>query len=51
VIDQIRRKLRIPAAALQIPIGSEEALEGLIDLVRMKSIRHAGSQGYVPLPV
>ncbi|KAJ2843948.1 Elongation factor G, mitochondrial, partial [Coemansia erecta] len=28
IIDQIRTKLKLPAAALQVPIGSEDAFEG-----------------------
>jgi hypothetical protein len=49
IVDQIRNKLKIPAAALQIPIGAEDAFEGVIDLVRWKVIRHEGKQGYVPV--
>ncbi|KAN0137569.1 P-loop containing nucleoside triphosphate hydrolase protein [Lactarius tabidus] len=38
VINQIRTKLRMPAAAVQVPIGAEDQLEGVVDLVRWKSI-------------
>jgi elongation factor G len=33
VINQIRTNLRIPAAAVQVPIGVEDQLEGVVDLV------------------
>lgn len=45
VIEQIRKKLRIPAASLQIPIGSEDELEGMIDLVRWKAVYYRGNKG------
>jgi|SRR6266852_2267459 len=34
VINQIRTRLRMPAAAVQVPIGVEDQLEGVVDLVR-----------------
>lgn len=45
VIQQIRTKLRISAAAVQVPIGSEDALRGVVDLVRMKAIYNQGTKG------
>lgn len=45
VIQQIRTKLRMPAAAVQVPIGSEDALRGVVDLVRMKAIYNQGTKG------
>ena len=45
VINQIRTKLRIPAAAVQVPIGVEDELEGVIDLVRWKAIYNKGTKG------
>ncbi len=45
VINQIRTKLRIPAAAVQVPIGVEDQLEGVIDLVRWKAIYNTGTKG------
>ncbi|EJD00585.1 elongation factor G, mitochondrial [Fomitiporia mediterranea MF3/22] len=45
VINQIRTKLRIPAAAVQVPIGQEEELKGVVDLVRWKSIYNEGVKG------
>ncbi|OJJ44616.1 hypothetical protein ASPZODRAFT_71108 [Penicilliopsis zonata CBS 506.65] len=44
-IDQINTKLRIPAAAVQVPIGAEDEFEGVVDLIRMKAIYNEGSSG------
>ncbi|KAI9816047.1 MAG: Elongation factor G, mitochondrial [Pycnora praestabilis] len=44
-IDQINHKLRIHAAALQIPIGSEDSFKGVVDLIRMKAIYNEGAKG------
>jgi elongation factor G len=44
-IDQINHKLRIPAAALQVPIGSEDNFKGVVDLIRMKALYHEGERG------
>ncbi|KAJ9643953.1 Elongation factor G, mitochondrial [Coniosporium apollinis] len=46
-IDQINSKLRIPAAALQVPIGSEDSFQGVVDLVRMKAIYNEGAKGEI----
>ncbi|KZT03073.1 elongation factor G mitochondrial [Laetiporus sulphureus 93-53] len=45
VIDQIRTKLRISAAAVQVPIGVEDGLKGVIDLVRWKAVYNEGEKG------
>lgn len=45
VIDQLRNKLKIPAAAVQIPIGAEDDFKGVIDLVRWKAVRNEGEKG------
>lgn len=47
VVEQIRTKLRMPAAALQVPIGQEEAFEGVVDLVRNKAVYNTGVKGNV----
>lgn len=44
-IDQINNKLKIPAAAVQVPIGAEDEFEGVVDLIRMKAIYNEGSRG------
>jgi elongation factor G len=48
-IEQINHKLRIPAAALQVPIGTEDNFQGVVDLIRMKAIYNEGPKGYVGL--
>lgn len=45
VIDQLREKLRLNAAAVQIPIGLEDKLEGVVDLILMKGYKFAGDNG------
>jgi elongation factor G len=37
-VQQIRERLRGNAVPIQLPIGSEEKFEGVVDLIRMKSI-------------
>src|SRR4051812_7580204 len=44
-VDQINQKLRIPAAAIQVPIGTEDEFEGVVDLIRMKALYNVGSSG------
>eukprot|EP00761_Pharyngomonas_kirbyi_P014455 gb/GECH01014485.1/.p1 GENE.gb/GECH01014485.1/~~gb/GECH01014485.1/.p1 ORF type:complete len:767 (+),score=199.01 gb/GECH01014485.1/:1-2301(+) len=45
VIQQLREKLRLNAAAVQIPLGLEDQLQGVIDLVSMKTFRFKGDFG------
>ncbi|MBU8870771.1 MAG: elongation factor G [Gemmatimonadales bacterium] len=45
VAEQLRDKLKHNAVMLQIPIGLEDKLEGVVDLVRMKAIRFEGESG------
>ncbi|KAF2453874.1 elongation factor G, mitochondrial [Lineolata rhizophorae] len=44
-IDMINQKLRIPAAAIQVPIGAEDEFKGVVDLLRMKAIYNKGPRG------
>ncbi|KAH6619292.1 mitochondrial elongation factor g 1-like protein [Chaetomium sp. MPI-SDFR-AT-0129] len=44
-VEMINSKLKIPAAAVQIPIGSEKEFEGVVDLINMKAIRNDGQRG------
>jgi len=44
-IDSIRSRLNIKVAAVQMPIGLDTGLLGVIDLIRMKAIFFRGSQG------
>ncbi|KAJ3065414.1 Elongation factor G, mitochondrial [Podochytrium sp. JEL0797] len=45
IIDQLRQKLKLNVAAVQIPIGAESNLEGVVDLVKMKAYYHEGAKG------
>ncbi|GBE13263.1 elongation factor G [bacterium BMS3Bbin14] len=45
VTQQIRDKLGLNAVMLQLPIGLENDLEGVIDLVTMKAVYFDGDQG------
>ncbi|PKI83502.1 Elongation factor G, mitochondrial [Malassezia vespertilionis] len=47
VVDQIRQKLRMPAASVQVPIGAEDNFAGVIDLVRWKAVYNEGVKGNV----
>lgn len=47
VIGALREKLRHNAVLMQIPIGSEDKLEGVIDLVRMKAVYFKGDSGEI----
>lgn len=44
-IDQINNKLKMPAAAVQVPIGAENEFEGVVDLVQMKTLYNVGERG------
>ena len=44
-VDQITHKLRVPAAAMQVPIGMEDEFKGVVDLVDMKAIYSEGLKG------
>ena len=41
-LEAIRTRLGANPVALQLPIGSEDRFEGVIDLVRMKAVRYSG---------
>ncbi|MFH2051902.1 MAG: elongation factor G [bacterium] len=45
VTDQLREKLKHNAVMMQIPIGLEDKLEGVVDLVAMKAYRFEGENG------
>ncbi len=42
---QLREKLGLNAVLLQIPIGLEDKLEGVVDLITMKAVYFDGDQG------
>lgn len=44
-IDQVNTKLKIPAAAVQVPIGAEDEFEGVVDLINMKALYNTGPSG------
>lgn len=46
VIDQMRKKLAIGVAAVQIPIGAEAEFKGVVDLVNMRAVYNEGEKGY-----
>ncbi len=46
-VDQIRGKLKLNAAAIQVNIGAEDEFKGVVDLLRMKAIYFEGPQGTV----
>jgi elongation factor G len=45
IVEQIKRKLSMPAAAVQFPIGAEDTFEGVVDLVRWKAYYNRGAKG------
>ncbi|MBT4761749.1 MAG: elongation factor G [Bdellovibrionaceae bacterium] len=45
VSTALREKLRHNTVMMQLPIGLEEHLEGVVDLVRMKALYNRGDQG------
>ena len=47
VIDQLKTKLGHNAVAMQIPIGLENNLEGVIDLLTMKALYFTGTGGEI----
>lgn len=44
-IEQINYKLKIAAAAVQVPVGSEDEFRGVVDLVTMKTLYAEGARG------
>ena len=46
-IDGINQKLKIPAAAIQIPIGVEDEYKGNVDLIRMRAVYSEGENGEI----
>ena len=44
-VEQINQKLRVPAAAMQVPIGLEDGFKGVVDLVDMQAIYSEGLKG------
>lgn len=46
-VDGINQKLRMPAAAIQVPIGVEDDFKGVVDLINMKALYSEGARGEI----
>ncbi|KAK9494912.1 P-loop containing nucleoside triphosphate hydrolase protein [Lipomyces doorenjongii] len=46
-IEQVNQKLKIAAAAVQVPIGREENLDGVVDIINRKALYHEGDRGEI----
>ena len=44
-VEQISHKLRLPAAAVQVPIGVEDDFRGVVDIITMRASYSEGMQG------
>src|SRR5256885_2955052 len=44
VVDEIRTRLAARPAAIQLPLGAEDAFEGAVDLVAMNAVRFTGQE-------
>ena len=45
VVEEMRAKLHANAVPVQLPIGAEDAFEGVIDLIAMRALRFQGELG------
>ena len=45
VVEQLRDKLGADAFLMQIPIGAEDNFQGVVDLIEMVALTHAGGEG------
>lgn len=46
-VEQVNQKLKIHAAAVQVPMGAEDEFKGVIDILRNKAIYFEGAQGEI----
>lgn len=46
-IDSVRKRLNIHAAAVQVPIGIDSSLKGIVDIIEMKAIIFEGEKGEI----
>ncbi|CCC72011.1 hypothetical protein NCAS_0J00310 [Naumovozyma castellii] len=46
-IEQLNSKLKIPAAALQVPIGAESGLQGVVDIINRVALYNKGDSGEI----
>ncbi len=47
VCDQLREKLHLNASMMVIPIGLEDRIKGVVDLVRMRAVYFEGERGKI----
>ena len=45
VVEMVRDRLGAPAVPIQLPVGSEDSFQGVVDLVRMRSILYLDDLG------
>eukprot|EP00291_Cryptomonas_curvata_P017328 CAMPEP_0172162286 /NCGR_PEP_ID=MMETSP1050-20130122/6585_1 /TAXON_ID=233186 /ORGANISM="Cryptomonas curvata, Strain CCAP979/52" /LENGTH=703 /DNA_ID=CAMNT_0012832255 /DNA_START=306 /DNA_END=2416 /DNA_ORIENTATION=- len=45
IVKQLQEKLFLNAAPIQLPVGAEDRLDGVVDLVEMKAYRFLGPKG------
>ena len=54
VLEGLRNELKLPAVAVQVPIGLEEKHEGVIDIIKREAVYFKGEKGtvleYGPIP-
>jgi len=50
VVDEVRERLGANAVPVALPIGSEDAFEGVVDLVEQKAFFFSGEEDAVPEP-
>lgn len=46
-IDSVRKRLNINAAAVQIPIGIDSSLKGIVDIIEMRAVIFEGEKGEI----
>ncbi len=45
VVEMVRERLGAPAVPIQLPVGSEDAFQGVVDLIRMRSLLYLDDLG------
>jgi elongation factor G len=46
-IETARKRLNIHTAAVQVPIGIDSSLKGLVDIIEMKAVYFEGEKGEI----
>ena len=44
-LESLEKRLGVQGVAIQLPIGAEDAFEGIIDLIKMKAVYFEGAKG------